>query len=100
MRIASVPSPWAPMQCLLLWLLLGLPFFAWAATGDAGAGDPQPLHPPTTSSPRDTLRGFLDAADRLAAKQREPGAFDEDSYRLLRRAADMLDFSATPHGDN
>jgi len=100
MRVASAPSPRAPIQCLLLWLLLGLPSLAWAATGDVGAGDPQPLHPPTTSSPRDTLRGFLDAANRLAAKKREPGAFDEDSYRLLRRAADLLDFSATPHGDN
>jgi MscS family membrane protein len=100
MRIAAVTSPRTLMQCLLLWLLLGLPLLAWAATGDAGAGDPQPLHPPSTSSPRDTLRGFLGAVDQLVVKKRASGAFDEDSYRLLRRAADLLDFSATPHGDN
>ena len=100
MRVASAPIPRAPIQCLLLWLLLGLPLLAWAATGDVGAGDPQRLHPPTILSPRDTLRGFLDAANRLAAKKQETGAFDEESYRLLRRAADLLDFSATPHGDD
>ena len=88
------------MQRLLLCLLFALPSLAAATPGDAPADDPQPLHPPTTSSPRDTLEGFLDAANRLAAKKREPGAFDEDDYRLLRRAADLLDFSATPHGDN
>ena len=42
----------------------------------------------------------MDDANRLAAKKQETGAFDEETYRLLRRAADMLDFSATPHGDN
>jgi len=100
MRVPVVPSPRTLMQCLLLWLLLGPPLLAWAATGDAGAGDPQPLHPPTTPSPRDTLRGFLGAVDQLVVNKRESGAFDEDSYRMLRRAADLLDFSATPHGDN
>jgi MscS family membrane protein len=100
MRVQSAPSLRAPVQCILPWLFFFLPLLVCAAPGDAPAGAQQPLHPPTTSSPRDTLGGFLDAANRLAAKKREPGGFDEDSYRLLRRAADMLDFSATPHGDN
>jgi len=100
MRVPSAPSLRAPVQCLLPWLFCLLPLLVYAAPGDAPAGVPQPLNPPTTSSPRDTLRGFLDDANRLAAKKQETGAFDEESYRLLRRAADMLDFSATPHGDN
>jgi hypothetical protein len=70
---------------MLPWLFFLLPLLVCAAPGDAPAGVQQPLNPPTTSSPRDTLRGFLDAADRLAAKKRETGAFDEDSYRLAPR---------------
>ncbi|MGB5733526.1 MAG: mechanosensitive ion channel domain-containing protein, partial [Thiohalocapsa sp.] len=100
MRFPSAPSLRAPVQCLLPWLFFLLPLLVYAAPGAAPAGVPQPLNPPTTSSPRDTLRGFLEDANRLAAKRQETGAFDEESYRLLRRAADMLDFSATPHGDN
>jgi MscS family membrane protein len=100
MRVQFAPNLRAPVQCILPWLFLLLPLLVCAAPGDAPAGVQQPLNPPTTSSPRATLRGFLDAVDRIAAKKRERGGLDEDSYRLLRRAAALLDFSATPHGDD
>jgi MscS family membrane protein len=74
---------------------------ASASSGGGGVDDPNPLQPPATSSPRDTLQSFLTNANQVAEKKRQlGGAFDAASYQVLRRAAHTMDFSATPHGDD
>ncbi|WP_296897535.1 mechanosensitive ion channel domain-containing protein [Thiohalocapsa sp.] len=57
------------------------------------------MQPAATASPRDTLQSFLAAADKVA-EQKRLGDFDESEYHLLRQAIAMLDFSATPDGDD
>jgi MscS family membrane protein len=66
------------------------------AAGTAATGL---LQPGATASPRDTLRSFLAAADEVA-EQKRLGDLDESEYHLLRQAIAMLDFSATPDGDD
>jgi MscS family membrane protein len=57
------------------------------------------LQSEATASPRDTLRSFLATVD-VVAEQKRLGDFDESEYHLLRQAIAMLDFSATPDGDD
>ncbi len=58
--------------------------------------DPDPLKPPDTSSPRDTLRGFLTNASKFVADW-DPGTpLNPAAYKAFRHTLEALDFSATP----
>ena len=55
-----------------------------------------PLRPLDTSSPRDTLRSFLESTDRSWAELRKESY--AEGLRSRGRALQALDFSETPHG--
>ncbi len=78
MRALSTPE----LRVLVLILLLLLPSTPWMlASAASGVDDPNPLQPPATSSPRDTLQSFLTNANQVAEKKRQlGGAFDVASY--------------------
>ena len=61
--------------------------------------DPHPLRPPDTSSPRETLRSFLNNVD-IAAEAWRRGTQDSTTDRAWRSALMALDFSATPDNDS
>ena len=52
-----------------------------------------PLAPPDTSSPRATLRSFIETMDKAYLKQLELGPRNEAAVELLSRAARCLDMS-------
>ena len=70
---------------------------------EGGSGDetqaPGLLGRADTSSPRATLAGFREVADRLAAAYLREDIAEEESY-LVARAVEMLDFSATSDSDS
>ena len=63
--------------------------------------DPLPLRAADTSSPRDTLRGFMADYERVVAEWKQRGRIETaDGYRAYSRAVSALDFSTTPQGDS
>ena len=60
--------------------------------------DPYPLRPADTSSPRDTLRSFLENVNPSVDAWRR-GEFDAERMRAYQRALETLDLSLTPHSD-
>ena len=79
--------------CLLL--LSSLPI---ASAKDSNS-EPDPLRPADTSSPRDTLRGFLTDTRQYIEDFRQDTR-SEKSFQAYRRASQALDFSNTPEGDS
>ena len=66
-----------------------------------GDTEKNPLLPADTSSPRDTLEGFLrDLTIALEDYRKNGGLSSAESYRAYYRALSMLDFSATPDGNS
>ena len=63
------------------------------------AGDPTPLQPPDTSSPRDTLRSFLTNVD-AAGRAFVQGTQSDVSDRAGLNATMTLDYRATPDNDS
>lgn len=60
-------------------------------------GDFHPLKPADTTSPRDTLRGFIKDVDQLYAEWKGAGALESArGYQTYSRALSALDFSTTP----
>ncbi len=95
-------------QLLLLSIIWVVPA-ALCAADIAGAGetpardtqtivDPYPLRPPDTSSPRDTLKSFLEHADYVV-KAWQQGAVDARGFRNLVNAVKTMDFSTTPNSE-
>jgi len=82
-------------------LLLLFAFWASVATAqDAGQDlDANPLRPADTSSPRDTLRTFLDEFGS-AVRDWQQGNLSSATYRGFERATEVLDYSSTPNGDS
>jgi MscS family membrane protein len=60
--------------------------------------DPNPLRPADTSSPRDTLRSFLENANEAVDAWRRD-ELDAKSTRAYLRAMETLDLGSTPHSD-
>ena len=60
--------------------------------------DPHPLRPADTSSPRDTLRSFLENVDESVDAWRGD-ELNARSIRAYQRALETLDLSSTPHSD-
>ncbi len=83
----------ASLSCLIL--VLSAP----AALGKDSRRDSNPLRPADTSSPRDTLSGFLSDTSRVIEDFRQNKA-SESAYRALYRAMQTLDFSTTRDGDS
>jgi MscS family membrane protein len=81
------------LACLAF--LLSVP----VAVGEEPKFDPDPLRPADTSSPRDTLIGFL-ADTSQYIQDFHKHSTGERSYRAILRASQALDFSATPEGDS
>lgn len=83
-------------------LALAVCAFGFAAAGRAADADPvvdpYPLRPPDTSSPRDTLTGFLTSVDLVIAQWRA-GALDSRGYRNMQNALETMDFSGTSGGE-
>jgi len=83
--------------CLLL-LALGAAGVAGAQQAPAeespAAADPNPLRPPDTSSPRDTLQSFLSGIEYAINAWRR-GPLDARGFRNVVAAAATLDFSTT-----
>ena len=66
----------------------------------AGASAPHPLQPADTSSPRDTLRGFLTDSRRAFTAWEQSGKLETPAgYQAYSRAISTLDFSTTPRGN-
>ncbi len=61
--------------------------------------DPYPLRRPDTSSPRDTLRSFLESADYAIKAWERAEPVDARTFRNLVNAAETLDFSTTPYSE-
>jgi len=87
-------------------VLLFAPYVSFAAAAETapiqGANavvDPFPLRPPDTSSPRDTLRSFLENVNMVAEAWRR-GAVSNATDRAWMSALMALDFSATPDSDS
>ena len=60
-----------------------------------------PLKPPSTMSPRDTLRGFLADMKLVVQDAQDSGYLTTISgQQVLVRAGQMLDYSLTPDGDS
>ncbi len=80
--------------------------FLTLSAAPAGAQDPEADQDPDllqgadTSSPRDTLRGFLTNANQMVADWRPGEGLDPAPYNAFRRALEALDFSATPYSDS
>jgi len=72
---------------------------AHAAFGKESRADSDLLRPADTSSPRDTLSGFV-ADCKLAIEDFRANRTDKRSFRALLRASQALDFSSTPEGDS
>jgi len=70
-----------------------------AAFGKESKADSDLLRPADTSSPRDTLNGFI-ADCQLAIEDFRANRTDKRSYRAFLRASQALDFSSTPEGDS
>ncbi len=81
--------------------LLLFAFWATVATAqDSGQDvDPNPLRPADMSSPRDTLRTFLDEFG-AAVRDWQQGNLSSATYRGFERATNVLDFRSTPNGDS
>jgi MscS family membrane protein len=63
--------------------------------------DTHPLKPADTSSPRDTLSGFMADIDMVKAEWTEIGKLQSmSSYWAYSRAVSVLDFSTTPDKDS
>ena len=78
-------------------LLVSLALLPARALAQAEPGDPHPLRPADTSSPRDTLKSFLtNAAVALEAWKRDDQS--PARFRARERAIQTLDFGTTPHG--
>jgi len=94
-RLASGLFPLAGRVLLscLVWLLLASPTSAEDVQVDADL-----LRPADTSSPRDTLNGFLSDSSRYIEDFRQ-GLDRDKAYRAYRRASQALDFSTTAEGD-
>lgn len=60
--------------------------------------DPHPLRPADTSSPRDTLRSFLENANEAVDAWRRD-ELNARSTRAYLRAMETLDLGSTPHSD-
>ena len=61
--------------------------------------DAHPLKSADTSSPRDTLLGFMADVDRLYAEWKEENDIQSAAgYQTYSRARSVLDFTATPDG--
>ncbi|MEA3275164.1 MAG: mechanosensitive ion channel family protein [Pseudomonadota bacterium] len=90
-------------QALVLVSLLPLVFALSASLAGAQESgddpDPEPLRPPDTSSPRDTLRSFLTNVSKISEDRRQ-GTLGPETYRAFRRVLDTLDFTTTPEGDS
>jgi MscS family membrane protein len=61
--------------------------------------DQDQLRPADTSSPRDTLLGFLADTTQFIDDYREDRK-DERTFRAILRASQALDYSTTPEGDS
>jgi MscS family membrane protein len=83
---------------------LGLSLFAFAGLSEIGATDtkeafdPDPLRKANTSSPRDTLRSFLNNVEVVVVDSKR-GDFSMKTARAFLRAAATLNLSTTPHRD-
>ena len=73
---------------LIAWLLTA------AVTLAQTPADPHPLRPADTSSPRDTLRSFLESADELSAVYRRNGAEAATASPARTRALDTFDLGS------
>ena len=79
-------------RCLTQFLILGL-IVLFGAQAARATFDPYPLMPPDTSSPRTTLKVFIDNMNRAYHKSLETGYKNEAVYVYLDRAAWCLDLS-------
>jgi len=78
---------------------LAVSLAAPAVLGQGSGPDADALRPADTSSPRDTLRGFVADSSRFIEEYRK-GRRGQKTYRALLRASQALDYSATPDGDS
>ena len=86
-------APPATLRASLMGLVLLL-FCALGVAAAEEAADPYPLRPPDTSSPRDTLKSFLESADYVI-KERRRGILNARGFRNILNATDTLDLSTT-----
>jgi len=70
-----------------------------AAFGQGSTPGADALRPADTSSPRDTLRGFVADTSQFIEEFRK-GRRGQKTFRALVRASQALDYSATPDGDS
>ena len=100
-RFTKLPRRWLA-RALLLVSILSLVFglsVAIAGTQEDDTLDPNPLRTADTSSPRATLRSFLNSLGEVIDDQRQ-GQFSIKTGRGFLRAINVLDFSTTPNGDS
>ena len=92
MRRVHSQSLWATFIMLGCAVLLGSVLIV---LGPVIAAEIQryPLEPPDTSSPRATLKSFIETTDKAYLKQLELSPRDETAVNLLSRAARCLDLS-------
>lgn len=90
-RVAWLPRVFISISLCCLFVLMSVPM--------TFAKDADPLRPADTSSPRDTLHGFLSDTSQTIEDFRKDKRTDE-TYQALRRASQTLDFSSTPEGDS
>ena len=93
-RSNGKPVPFFSCLQLLVMLVLLVPAL-WPPAADAQAGgddlDPYPLRAPDTSSPRDTLRSFLDDVSQLIeAQHKAEGRFAPRTARSYVRAVELV----------
>jgi MscS family membrane protein len=84
------------ISCVLV-LVLAAPL-SGAAPYTGTDTDPYPLRPADTSSPRDTLRSFLQNVGQSVDAWHGDES-DAKSIRAYQRALETLDLSSTPHSD-
>ncbi len=86
-------KPWRgilrPLGCIVL-LILALGLFRPTS---AAAIERHPLEPPDTSTPRATLKSFIQATHKSYTESREEGHRSEAARGLLTRASRCLDLS-------
>lgn len=93
---ASLLNHW---KRALLWILRGVVLWIVAAPGNGFAQNVSQMAVADTSSPRDTLRSFLDAANEIYAIVRSDQFLDRnnpDHIALSRKFLDCIDDSELP----
>ena len=74
-------------------LLIGCLILLFSGQAARAITDPHPLQPPDTSSPRSTMKVFMDNMNRAYLKSLDRGYKNEAVYTFLDRAAECLDLS-------